>query len=51
MLAPEKIVYISCNPETLARDLRYLTKHGYRAEEAWDMTCLRGRNMWKLCAS
>lgn len=35
MLAPEKIVYISCNPETLARDLRYLTKHGYRAEEAW----------------
>ena len=35
MLAPEKIVYISCNPETLARDLRYLTKHGYRAEESW----------------
>ena len=27
-LAPEKVVYISCNPETLARDLKYLTKHG-----------------------
>ena len=27
-LAPETVIYISCNPETLARDLRYLTKMG-----------------------
>lgn len=30
-LSPKKIVYISCNPETLARDLYFLTKNGYTA--------------------
>lgn len=28
-LNPSRIVYISCGPETLARDLEYLTKNGY----------------------
>lgn len=30
-LAPDKIVYISCNPETQARDLSFLTRKGYKA--------------------
>ena len=34
-LSPKQIVYISCNPETMARDLGYLTAHGYRAITAW----------------
>ena len=34
-LGAEKVVYVSCNPETLARDVRYMKKMGYRAVEAW----------------
>ena len=30
-LKPKKIVYISCNPETLARDLKSITQKGYKA--------------------
>lgn len=31
-IRPKKIVYISCNPETLVRDLQFLTKRGYKVK-------------------
>lgn len=31
-LRPKTVVYVSCNPVTLQRDVEYLTKKGYRAE-------------------
>ena len=32
-MGPKKVVYVSCNPETLARDLKFMKKKGYQIEK------------------
>ncbi len=32
-LGPKRVVYISCNPVTLERDLKYMTKYGYQVKK------------------
>lgn len=32
-LGPKKVVYVSCNPVTLERDLKYMVKHGYEVKK------------------
>ena len=41
---PQRVVYVSCDPATLARDAKFLCAHGYQAEkcQSVDMFCQTG---------
>lgn len=45
-LSPKKVVYVSCNPQTLARDIKILESRGYKLEKVqpvdqfpWTLHC------------
>lgn len=41
-LGPEKVVYVSCNPETLEKDVMWLTANGYKAQGVWPVDMFPG---------
>ncbi|MDD6157583.1 MAG: 23S rRNA (uracil(1939)-C(5))-methyltransferase RlmD [Lachnospiraceae bacterium] len=49
-LAPKTIVYVSCGPDTLARDLKYLTKHGYQMKCCTPFDCFPYTEHIETCA-
>lgn len=41
-LGPKRVVYISCGPESLARDLKVFKRNGYVAQGAWGFDLFGG---------
>jgi len=48
-IQPSKVVYISCNPVTLQRDLKYFIKKGYHVKEAWPVDMFPWTNHVETC--
>ena len=50
-LSPKRIVYVSCNPETLKRDVEWMTENGYRAEGVWPVDMFGGTDHVEVVTS
>lgn len=46
-MGPETVVYVSCNPVTLERDVKWLEKNGYKAKGVWPVDMFPLPFMWK----
>lgn len=48
-MRPEKVVYVSCGPETLVRDLAYFRKKGYKVKRGWGVDMFPLTNHCEIC--
>ncbi len=48
-LNPKKVVYISCNPETLKRDLEVFSKYKYKAQKIVPVDCFAHTEHLEAC--
>ncbi len=49
ILKPQRVVYVSCGPDTLARDLAVFKKKGYEAKEAWGVDLFPQTGHCEVC--
>ncbi len=49
-LAPKKVVYVSCDPDTMARDVKYLVMRGYRVMKCTPFDCFPMTKHVETCA-
>lgn len=48
-MRPDKVVYVSCGPETLVRDLEYFKKKGYVVKKAWGVDMFPWTTHCEIC--
>ena len=48
-MKPARIVYVSCDPGTLARDIGILTEKGYKVEEIQPVHNVPGNSTCEVC--
>ena len=49
-MAPQRLVYVSCDPATLARDVKLLAERGYHLQKAEAADLFPGPTMWRPSA-
>ena len=50
-MSPRRVVYVSCNPSTAARDAKWLEEHGYRAEKVQPVDLFPRTRHVEVCSS